>query len=64
MCNALAVLKLVSPSWVYALIHASLCWEPGDELGYACTNSDQTLKLEKEWERGYHWGSEYETMKG
>ena len=22
------------------------------------------MQVEKEWERGYDWGSEYETMKG
>ena len=30
----------------------------------ACTKCAQTLKIEKEWERGYDCGSEYETMKG
>ena len=64
VCNALAVLKRASPSWEYGLIHGSICWEPGDELGYACTKTAQTLKVEKEWERGYDWGSEYETTKG
>ena len=29
----------------------------------ACTKRAQ-LKVEKEWERGYDWGSGYKTMKG
>ena len=35
VCNALAVLKLVTLSWEYGLIHGRICWEPGNELGNA-----------------------------